>query len=292
MSTNSGQVQLLTDEIRAKTKGLHNKMDRIVQLGLFAALDYKIYRQILLGFYYVFITFEEEYQTHVQKSPPNLWLLATYSPELRRREALEADLKYFYGPDWKNNVQPTEQVKEYMEHIREISKEKPEKLIAYPATLYLGIFFGGQIARSKIIKSTNFFPSPPNKTLGGVNDNGIALFTFRERISNPGDAYGTNLGKKLDPNAVKNILKARLNTIPGFNEDSKEAAEAREAIIVEAKEIFVRNMDLMTSAEGVWGVWIRWIFQLILYAAIGIAALQYFQLQFQGKDAPDNSHEL
>ncbi|KAF9111167.1 hypothetical protein BGX27_005308 [Mortierella sp. AM989] len=298
----------LTDEIRSKTRGLHSKLDKLVQLGLFAVLDYMVYRQILLGFYFVFKTFEEEFQNQVQKSPVNLQVLYAHSPELRRTEALEADLAYFYGPDWKEKVKPTEQVQGYMvleqqlhdsdignhnrefspvyiisinhkDHIRDISKNKPEKLIAFPATLYLGIFFGGQIAKSKIVKATNFFPSPPEKKLGGENDNGIAIFTFRERDPRTGSS---STGKKLDPNSVKNMLKNRLNSIPGMDDQTEEALATREAIVEEAKEIFVRNMDLITSAEGVWTVWVRWIFTLLLYVAVAVGVYQFAVLQFKG----------
>ncbi|KAF9354803.1 heme oxygenase [Mortierella sp. AD094] len=288
MTSNVKEAPLLTEELRLKTKGLHNKMDRLVQLGLFAVLDYKVYRQILLGFYYVFKTFEEEYQLQLQKSPVSMSLLSAHSPELRRTEAFEADLAYFYGPEWREQVEPTEQVQAYMDHIRDIAKNSPEKLIAFPATLYLGIFFGGQIAKSKIVKATNFFPSPPEKKLGGESDNGIAIFTFRER--NP--RTGTASGKRLDPNNIKNTLKARLNNIPGINDQTADSIAAREAIAEEAKEIFVRNMDLITSAEGIWSVWVRWIFTLVLYTAIAFGIYQYIALQRNGGNSANDSHEL
>ncbi|KAF9108425.1 hypothetical protein BGX29_000062 [Mortierella sp. GBA35] len=309
------QPLLLTDELRQKTKGLHGKTDRLVSLGLFAVLDYQIYRQILLGFYYVFRTFEEEYDRHInittttatgtdqkQKLPAHPWVQHTYSPDLRRTEAFEADLAYFYGPDWKDHVQPSKKVQEYMDHIRDISKRQPEKLVAYPATLYLGLFFGGQITRSKIIKSTHFFPSPPQKKLGGENDDGIAIFTFRESTATATTGSTSNerlppttadeqennsrRGKKLDPNRVKTTLKDRLNSIPELATEvplSKMAIAGKEAIIEEAKEIFVRNMDLMTSVEGVSRVWTRWIFQFVLFAAV---ALALYQIAFNSNIVP------
>ncbi|KAF9999399.1 heme oxygenase [Entomortierella chlamydospora] len=289
MTSNAKETPLLlTDELRLKTKGLHSKMDRLVQLGLFAVLDYKVYRQILLGFYYVFKTFEEEYQLQLQKSPVNMSLLSAHSPELRRTEAFEADLAYFYGPQWKEQVKPTEHVQAYMDHIRDIAKNKPEKLIAFPATLYLGIFFGGQIVRSKIVKAINFFPSPPEKKMGGESDNCIAIFTFRERDPSTGHASG----KRLDPNNAKNMLKARLNNIPGINDQTADSIAAREAIAEEAKEIFVRNLDLITSAEGVWSVWVRWIFTFVLYAAVAFGIYQYVVLQFNGGNSANKEHEL
>ncbi|KAI8597865.1 heme oxygenase-like protein, partial [Dissophora ornata] len=105
---------LLTDELRQKTKGLHGKMDRLVQLGLFTILDYQIYRQILLGFYYIFKTYEEECEKHLKSSKVHPWVLHSYSPELWRTQAFEADLAYFYGSDWKQHVIPSKPAQAYM----------------------------------------------------------------------------------------------------------------------------------------------------------------------------------
>ncbi|KAF9984116.1 hypothetical protein BGZ65_000972 [Modicella reniformis] len=285
------EAQPLTVELREKTKGLHGKTDRLVQLGLFSVLDYQIYRQILLGFYYVFRTVEEEYEKHLKSSKVHPWVLHAHSPDLRRTEAFEADLVYFYGTDWKEHVSPSKPVLEYMDHIRDIAKRNPEKLVAYPATIYLGIFFGGQITRSKIIKSTHFFPSPPDKKLGGENDNGIAIFTFRENtkkdtvtagegggggvvVGEGGENTITTRNKKLDPNKVKNTLKERLNSIPGIDDRTETAMTARQAIVQEAQEIFVRNMDLMTNVQGVSKVWTRWIIRFFLYLVIVVALYQ------------------
>ncbi|KAG0201184.1 hypothetical protein BGX28_005931 [Mortierella sp. GBA30] len=268
----------LTDELRQKTKGLHAKTDRLVQLGLFAVLDYQIYRQVILGFYYVFSAFEEEYERHMKDPNAHPWLKHTYSPELKRSSAFEADLAYFYGPDFKQHIRPSKQVKEYIDHIRDISKRQPERLVAYPATLYLGLFFGGQITRSRIVKATNFFPSPPDKQLGGEHDSGIAIFTFRE--SNDITAEGN---QKLDPNKVKNDLKARLNSIPGIDDETEATVTARRAVGDEAREIFARNMDIMTSAEGMARVWINWIVFGVIYFFVGlgvfIAFYQIFTLE-------------
>jgi hypothetical protein len=38
----TGETIALTDDLRLKTKGLHLKMDRLVQLGLFTVLDYQV----------------------------------------------------------------------------------------------------------------------------------------------------------------------------------------------------------------------------------------------------------
>ncbi|KAF9359034.1 hypothetical protein BGX34_008576 [Mortierella sp. NVP85] len=272
------ETQPLTVELRQKTRGLHLKMDRLVQLGLFTILDYQIYRQILLGFYYVFKTVEEEYEKHLKSLHVHPWVQHSHSPHLRRTEAFEADLEYFYGPDWRDKVSPSKPALEYMDHIRDIAKRCPERLVAYPATIYLGIFFGGQIARSKIIKSTHFFPSPPDKKLGGEDDNGIAIFTFREPnndlTTGENSANSTVRNKKQDPNKIKNGLKAQLNSIPGIDDGTETAIAERQAIVEEAQEIFVRNMDLMTNVQGVSKVWTRWIVRFFLYLAIAVALYQ------------------
>ncbi|KAI1302127.1 heme oxygenase [Mortierella claussenii] len=287
----SNEQVLLTDELRVKTKGVHNKTQRLVQLRLFSVLDYQIYRQILLGFYYVFKTFEEEYEKHLKTRGQDVhpWVLHAYAPELRRTELFEADLAYFYGDDWKEHVRPSKPAQEYMDHIRDISKHHPEKLVAFPATLYSGLFFGGQITRSKMVKSAHFFPSPPNKKLGGANDDGIAIFAFREQADGSGKdptSHGNSSnnnnnnnvqGHKMDPNKLKNMLKARLNSIPGIDDASDKALKERQAIVEEAREIFVRNLEIITSAEGISRVWTRWVVRFVLYLAIATALYKIYK---------------
>lgn len=92
----------------------------------------------------------------------------------------------------------------------------------------------------------------------------------------------------MDPNRVKSTLKDRLNSIPEMNlgegvPETKLTLEGREAIAEEAREIFVRNMDLMTSVEGVSRVWTRWIFQFVLFIAVGLA---FFQIMSRGNFLP------
>ncbi|KAG0346929.1 heme oxygenase [Podila humilis] len=259
----------LTDELRQKTRGLHLKMDSIVQLRLFTVLDYKIYRQILLSFYHIFKTFEEEYERHLfQQDDPHPWLKHTYTPEMMRTAAFEKDLEYFYGPEWRETTIPNKQTLDYINHIRDISKRNPVRLIAFPCTLYLGIFFGGMITRSKIVRSTRFFPSPPDKELGGEEDNGIAIFTFRDKDDPQSDQYN----QKRDPNKVKSLLKGRLNTIPGIDSDKEK--EQRDQIGQEAIEIFTRNITIMSSAAGMSKVWVRWIMYSLVYTAIAVALFQ------------------
>jgi hypothetical protein len=92
----------------------------------------------------------------------------------------------------------------------------------------------------------------------------------------------------MDPNRVKSTLKDRLNSIPEMNlsegvPETKLTLEGREAIAEEAREIFVRNMDLMTSVEGVSRVWTRWIFRAVLFVAV---ALALYQILFSGSGIP------
>jgi heme oxygenase len=73
-----------------------------------------------------------------------------------------------------------------------------------------------------------------------------------------------------------------LNTAEDVPE-TKLARAGRDAIAEEAREIFVRNMDLMTSVEGVSRVWTRWIFRSVIFAAI---ALAFFQILFRSDSIP------
>lgn len=123
------------------------------------------------------------------------------------------------------------------------------------------------ITRSKIIRSTKFFPSPPEKQLGGEHDNGIAIFTFRNK-----DEKSDHYGQKEDANKIKALLKGRLNTIPGI--DTEKEKLRRDQIGQEAIEIFTRNIDIMSSARGMSQVWMRWILYALVYSAIAVALFQ------------------
>lgn len=91
----------------------------------------------------MYVAIEEE----MDKNANNKTISLIHFPkELNRKEALEADLEFFYGPDWeKKTTTPTKAAVDYVKRIKEISKTKPELLVAHAYTRYLGDLSGGQV---------------------------------------------------------------------------------------------------------------------------------------------------
>ena len=70
-----------------------------------------------------------------------------YFEELNRKHSLEQDLTYYYGVNWREQIQLSKAGEAYVQRIREISEKQPELLIAHSYTRYLGDLSGGQILK-------------------------------------------------------------------------------------------------------------------------------------------------
>ena len=66
-------------------------------------------------------------------------------PQLRRRAALEEDMAYYFGPEWRDTVQPSAATRKYVARVEEVAREAPYLLVAHMYTRYLGDLFGGQM---------------------------------------------------------------------------------------------------------------------------------------------------
>lgn len=69
--------------------------------------------------------------------------------EMHRREAFEADLDFYLTPTWRNDYEPREAVKQYIEHLETVKAKNPILLFAYVYHLYMGLLSGGQILQKK-----------------------------------------------------------------------------------------------------------------------------------------------
>ncbi|MFB4310133.1 heme oxygenase (biliverdin-producing) [Actinomadura sp. GTD37] len=63
---------------------------------------------------------------------------------LRRRDALEADLGYFYGPRWRARIEPGAATERYCDRLREVCFDRPGGFVAHHYTRYMGDLSGGQ----------------------------------------------------------------------------------------------------------------------------------------------------
>lgn len=95
------------------------------------------------------------------------------SPQLTRLPALELDLDFLVGPDWRDSVSPVPAADRYVARINEVAAEGwAGGFIAHHYTRYLGDLSGGQ-AISKIMQRQF-----------GFDTNGVAFYLF-DQIASP-----------------------------------------------------------------------------------------------------------
>ena len=132
---------------------------------------------------------------------------------LRRREALEADLAYLYGPDWRDHLArtgPLRATRRYCDRLREVCFDWAGGFVAHHYTRYLGDLSGGQYIGVQV-----------RKLLGlAAGDAGVSFYRF------PGK-----------PKAFKDRYRALLDAAPW-----DEAERAR--IIAEVRYAYRLNADL------------------------------------------------
>ncbi len=201
--------------LREGTRQAHTMAENVgfVKCFLKGTVERGSYRQLLANFYFIYSSLEAALEA--QRSHPAL--AGLYYPELYRREAIEQDLRYYYGPEWSSAVVPTAAARRYVERIETIARQEPHLLVAHSYTRYLGDLSGGQILKEIAVRSMGLE--------GGL---GTAFYEF-EAIP--------------DARAFKQRYRNALDALPL---DEKAA----QAITEEAIESFRYNMRLFEELEG------------------------------------------
>ena len=107
---------------------------------------------------------EEELEKH--KDHPVVSKM--YFPELNRKQSLEEDLAFYYGPNWRDEIVLTKGGKKYVDRIREISELLSLNcLVGHSYTRYLGDLSGGQILKNISQRAMNL-----------AGSDGVAFYEF------------------------------------------------------------------------------------------------------------------
>lgn len=174
-------VGALGNRINAETRGLHDKVDKMMSFRFALALrDARVYRQGLQLFYHVFAAIEKSLYSQFEHD--DQWtemLQQVWIPEIARREKAELDLMFYYDDNKSKFMKPkmTEQIK-FSEHIQKVCAEKPYLLFAYLHVMYLALFAGGRIMRSSFAKATGLFPQKDGLKHEEIVKLGTNFFTF------------------------------------------------------------------------------------------------------------------
>jgi len=205
----------LAKQLREGTKKSHTMAENtgFVACFLKGTVEKTSYRKLVSNLYFVYSAMEEEMARH--KEHPVISHI--YFPELERKEALERDLAYYYGANWRNDVAPSDAAEAYIARIREISNTAPELLVSHSYTRYLGDLSGGQILKGIAVRGMNL-----------TDGSGTNFYEFRT-IS--------------DEKAFKQQYRQALDALP-----VDEAMADR--IVEEANDAFKLNMVMFKELEG------------------------------------------
>ena len=219
-------VDTFAKQLKEGTKKSHSAAENttFVKSFLRGVVNKESYRALVNDLYFVYCALEEE----VGKLKDHPVIGNLQLPDLERRDSLEMDLRYYYGPIWRSLIKPSEACNQYVNRIREVAKNEPELLVGHHYTRYLGDLSGGQI-------------------LKGIAEKALAL----------GDGQGLkfyDFEKIEDTKAYKAGYRGILDGLPITEHQAN-------AIIVEANYAFRLNMYMFDTLEG---NWIQSLLQMII----------------------------
>jgi heme oxygenase len=171
------------------------------------------YRKLASNLYFVYSAMEAEMERH--RNHPILSQI--YFPELNRKAALEQDMLFYYGPNWREQIEPSPAAQVYIDRIREISNAAPELMVAHSYTRYLGDLSGGQILKGIAQRGMNL-----------SEGEGTHFYEFKQIA---------------DEKAFKQMYRQAMNDLP-----VDEATADR--IVDEANDAFGLNMKMFKELEG------------------------------------------
>lgn len=208
-------VKKLADKLRQGTAKSHSMAENVsfVKSFLGGVIDKNSYRALVANLYFVYSAIEQE----MLNNRLNPMLQPIYFPELNRKESLEKDLLYYYGTNWRQDIEPSPVTRMYVDRIHSIGQNQPELLISHVYTRYMGDLSGGQILKN-IAKNAMRLPA----------DDGTEFYVFRE-IS--------------DEKEFKQIYRNSLDLIPV--EDKQF-----DLIISEANTAFNFNMKMFQELNS------------------------------------------
>jgi len=137
---------MFSKKLKEGTSKSHSAAEntKFVSSFLRGVLDPEEYRKLLANFYFVYDTMEREVKS---SKDPIVGELKQWSRELNRVPFLERDLLYYYGPNWKDVIEPSSACDTYCWRIKQVAHDEPYLLVAHHYTRYIGDLSGGQILR-------------------------------------------------------------------------------------------------------------------------------------------------
>ena len=202
-------------QLKTETKKSHTAAENTKFIGSFlrGVVSEESYKQLVANFYFIYRAMEEE----VDKLSEHPIVGKVHSKLLNRTEPLSRDLRYYYGPNWRALIAPSEACQRYVNRIREVAEDDAELLVGHHYTRYLGDLSGGQILKGIAEKAMDL-----------KEGEGLHFYEF-EGIT--------------DKKGFKTSYRTTLNSLP-INQSQANA------IINEANYAFRLNMYMFDELQG------------------------------------------
>ena len=135
------------------------------------------------------------------------------SPQLARLPAIEADLEFLIGADWREQIAPLPATVRYVDRITTVAATWPGGFIAHHYTRYLGDLSGGQVIRTLMQRQFGF------------QTNGVGFYLFAGIAS---------------PKRFKEIYREQLDAVEWSDEE-------RDRVIAEVLIAYDFNTELFVD---------------------------------------------
>lgn len=213
---NRTRIADLSELLKEGTKEAHDRAEntQFVKDFLKGNIRKELFKLATTALYFTYSALEEE----MDRNKDHPAFAPLYFPlELHRKEALTKDMEYFFGEDWKEQVQCSAATQKYVERIHYVGQHEPELLVAHAYTRYMGDLSGGQVLK-KVAQRALKLPS---------SGEGTQFYLF-ENVDNA--------------QQFKQFYRARMNALD-LNLKTKEK------IVEEANKAFVYNMQIFDELD-------------------------------------------
>ncbi|BFZ54164.1 heme oxygenase [Savitreella phatthalungensis] len=267
----------LNDVIASRTRRLHDQNNRLANLRLVGALrSGRLWREYLLRFAVVYTAIEDAFSELLSQPSPTdddidqaAWtrsrnaIARLRTPLLLRTNRILKDLAFFYQTDVENarrrvrrcsTEDPVaERYAKRLGHLVggagienvDLGGDRPIRVLAYASVMYLALFAGGRIIKSRMLSErAGFWPRVDGKSREDVLAHGTHTLSFDLAASAGGQVDDVWKSKEFqDVTALKTFYRALYDDVAAevLTDDD------RETVIDEACEIFKLNDKLISS---------------------------------------------
>ena len=143
----------LSKDIKSGTKKSHSAAEntKFVAAFLRGVISEENYRTLIKDLYFVYAAIEQE----MERLKDDKYIAPINFKELNRIEQLKMDVRYYYGPNWRSIIAPSESAVQYVERVHEVADKDSYLLVGHHYTRYLGDLSGGQILKGIAEKALN-----------------------------------------------------------------------------------------------------------------------------------------